>query len=47
VVNRAGGSVQHHRFYELPELLRPGDVLVMNNSRVIPLLVNMESTSSR
>lgn len=26
----------HHRFYELPQLLQPGDLLVMNNTRVIP-----------
>lgn len=27
---------QHHIFRELPTLLRPGDLLVMNNTRVIP-----------
>ncbi|AFZ33198.1 S-adenosylmethionine--tRNA ribosyltransferase-isomerase [Gloeocapsa sp. PCC 7428] len=27
---------RHHRFYELPQLLRSGDLLVMNNTRVIP-----------
>ncbi|GBE93022.1 tRNA preQ1(34) S-adenosylmethionine ribosyltransferase-isomerase QueA [Nostoc cycadae] len=26
----------HHIFRDLPELLRPGDLLVMNNTRVIP-----------
>lgn len=26
----------HHRFYELPTLLKPGDLLVLNNTRVIP-----------
>ena len=26
----------HRVFYELPELLKPGDLLVMNNTRVIP-----------
>ena len=29
-------SHQHRVFRELPELLRPGDLLVMNNTRVIP-----------
>lgn len=29
-------SYQHRIFHELPELLRPGDLLVMNNTRVIP-----------
>lgn len=27
---------QHHHFRDLPELLQPGDLLVMNNTRVIP-----------
>lgn len=33
---RAGGSVRHRIFLELPELLEPSDVIVVNNSRVIP-----------
>ena len=33
------GEVQHHIFRELPELLRAGDVLVFNQSRVIPARV--------
>ena len=33
---RADGSIRHHRFHELPELLRPGDVMVFNDSRVMP-----------
>ena len=33
---RADGSIRHHRFYDLPELLRPGDVMVFNDSRVMP-----------
>jgi S-adenosylmethionine:tRNA ribosyltransferase-isomerase len=36
VLERATGAIRHHRFYELPELLRAGDVLVRNNSRVVP-----------
>lgn len=27
---------QHRHFYDLPDLLRPGDVLVLNDSRVLP-----------
>ena len=33
---RADGSIQHRRFYELPQLLRPGDLMVFNDSRVMP-----------
>ena len=36
VLNRANGVMEHRRFYEIAELLRPGDVLVFNDSRVIP-----------
>jgi S-adenosylmethionine:tRNA ribosyltransferase-isomerase len=36
VLERATGSVRHRRFTELPDLLAPGDVLVINTSRVIP-----------
>ncbi len=36
VVSRTDGSIQHRHFYDLPEYLRQGDVLVFNDSRVIP-----------
>jgi len=36
VVDRADGSVAHHRFHELPRLLDPGDLLVVNDSRTLP-----------
>jgi S-adenosylmethionine:tRNA ribosyltransferase-isomerase len=36
VLERAGGGVEHRRFVELPSYLRSGDVLVLNDSRVIP-----------
>ena len=36
LVDRASGSVEHHRFHELPRLLEPGDLLVVNNSRTPP-----------
>lgn len=29
------GNISHRRFYDLPECLRPGTLLVMNNTRVI------------
>src|SRR5258708_17335215 len=31
-----GGDIWDHRVLELPELLRPGDVLVFNDTKVIP-----------
>ena len=36
VVDRSAGAISHHHFYDLPEFLRPGDLLVYNESRVIP-----------
>lgn len=36
VVHKATGRLEHRRFYDIGEFLRPGDCLVMNNSKVIP-----------
>ena len=36
VLSRAGGSIKHRYFYDLPGFLRRGDVLVCNDSRVMP-----------
>jgi S-adenosylmethionine:tRNA ribosyltransferase-isomerase len=36
VANRHDQSLHHHRFDELPTLLRPGDLLVLNDTRVLP-----------
>ena len=36
VLNREGGSMEHRRFSEIVSYLRDGDVLVFNDSRVIP-----------
>jgi S-adenosylmethionine:tRNA ribosyltransferase-isomerase len=35
-VSRSSGAWAHRQFSELSELLRPGDVLVVNDARVIP-----------
>ncbi len=35
-IKRVEGTFAHHQFIDLPQFLRAGDVLVMNNSRVIP-----------
>lgn len=36
VVDRERGTVTHRVFRDIPELVRPGDVFVVNTSRVIP-----------
>jgi len=35
-MQRATGELSHRHFYELGQFLRPGDLLVMNDSRVLP-----------
>ena len=35
-LDRTTGEIGHRHFYEIAELLRPGDCLVLNNSRVLP-----------
>ena len=35
-LDRRTGETAHRRFYDLPELVRPGDCLILNDSRVLP-----------
>ena len=35
-LDKTTGKTRHMHFYDLPELLRPGDCLVLNDSRVLP-----------
>src|SRR5882757_9956347 len=46
VLHRDSGKIEHRQFRDVLEFFRPGDVLVFNNSRVIPARlrgVNAES----
>jgi S-adenosylmethionine:tRNA ribosyltransferase-isomerase len=36
VARRSSGTIEHRRFGDLPDLLRPGDLLVVNTSATIP-----------
>ena len=36
VMDKATGVWEHRHFYDLPDLLAPGDCLIMNDSRVLP-----------
>jgi S-adenosylmethionine:tRNA ribosyltransferase-isomerase len=49
VVRRATGSIEHRTFRDLPELLSPGDLLVLNDTRVLParLLGKREITGGK
>ena len=45
VLPRASGQVEHRRFPDFLEYLHPGDMLVLNNSRVIP--ARLRGTNAR
>ncbi len=36
VVDRGAGTIAHHQFTDLPTFFRPGDRLVLNDTRVVP-----------
>lgn len=36
VLNKESGTIEHQHFYNIVQYLRPGDCLVMNDSRVLP-----------
>lgn len=47
-IDRRSGSLSHHRFSELTDLLMPSDLLVLNETRVIPAaLYATKSTGGR
>ena len=47
-INRKTGEIEHLHFYDLVDQLEPGDLLVMNDSRVLParLIGEREDTHS-
>jgi S-adenosylmethionine:tRNA ribosyltransferase-isomerase len=46
-IERASGTLTDRHIAELPEILRPGDCLVVNDSRVIPARVLAEDAGGR
>ncbi len=40
VLNRSDSSMEHRKFFEITDYLRAGDVLLFNDSRVIPARLN-------
>ncbi len=47
VVERAAGTISHHHIRDLPGLLRAGDALVLNETRVVPARLVGHRTSTR
>lgn len=39
ILHRNTGKIEHRKFHEITEYLYPGDLLVLNNTKVIPALV--------
>ncbi|MCY4578750.1 MAG: tRNA preQ1(34) S-adenosylmethionine ribosyltransferase-isomerase QueA [Chloroflexi bacterium] len=44
-LSRTDGGIQHHRFYDLPKMLRSGDLMVFNDSRVMPARLRGKRTT--
>src|SRR4051812_17328199 len=42
VYDRAGGAVRHRRFFELPEELAADELVVVNDTRVLPARIRIE-----
>ena len=49
VIRRESSTISHHHFRDLPALLSPGDLLVLNSTRVLParLFGTRESTGGK
>ncbi|MFH1724151.1 MAG: tRNA preQ1(34) S-adenosylmethionine ribosyltransferase-isomerase QueA [Elusimicrobiota bacterium] len=48
VLDRTTGRIEHRRFLDLPQYLRPGDCLVLNRSKVLPArLVGRKPTGGK
>ncbi|MFA6526561.1 MAG: tRNA preQ1(34) S-adenosylmethionine ribosyltransferase-isomerase QueA [Candidatus Buchananbacteria bacterium] len=48
IINKTTGEMAHRRFFDLPEILEKGDVLVFNDSKVIPArLIGKKETGGK
>jgi S-adenosylmethionine:tRNA ribosyltransferase-isomerase len=45
VVHRSTGQIEHRIFHDLPDLLAPNDLLVVNESRVLPAKLTLRKAS--
>lgn len=46
VLDRSSGEIRHRNFHQLPDLLRPGDALVLNETRVLPVRLNVHKAET-
>jgi S-adenosylmethionine:tRNA ribosyltransferase-isomerase len=47
VASRATGALEHRRFHDLPELLAPGDLVVVNTSATLPAAIGARRRDGR
>ena len=47
VLDRQTGAIEHRIFHDLPDLLTPQDVLVLNDTRVIPARLRAHKANGR
>lgn len=47
VAHRSTGTIEHRRFTDLPELLQPGDAVVLNVSKVVPAAIGATTPAGR
>lgn len=47
VMDRRAGTLSHRFFHDLPDLLRPGDLIVVNKTRVLPARLAAREAGSR
>ena len=45
-IDRNYGKIQHDLFFNLPEYLQPGDLVILNNSRTIPAVFQAKNLSN-
>jgi S-adenosylmethionine:tRNA ribosyltransferase-isomerase len=41
LLDRENRRISHHRFFELPDLLRPDELVVLNDARVVPARIRL------
>ena len=47
VLNRKSGAIEHRIFTDIEKYLVPGDLLVLNNTKVFPCRLSMKKTGRR
>src|SRR5262249_15757251 len=46
LVERSTERISHHRFTDIPKLILPGELVVLNNTRVIPARIRVQNRNA-